>query len=125
MIEPNTGQLPPVPPGDPTRSVRVAHKRKRPRVIAAAVAVVLAGAGSAVGLAASGSSAPSYRLTEATTGSVTESVTATGTIEPTDTANLSFGSSGTVKNRQRRRRRLREGRRSACDDEHHVAECGV
>jgi multidrug efflux pump subunit AcrA (membrane-fusion protein) len=36
-------------------------------------------------------------MVEVTTGSVTESVTASGTLEPDDTADLSFGASGTVK----------------------------
>ena len=74
---------------------------KRRSIAAAAVIVVLAGAGTGIWFATQSSAAgPSITTTNqtesVTTGTITQTVSSTGTIEPASQANLSFAVSGRV-----------------------------
>jgi multidrug efflux pump subunit AcrA (membrane-fusion protein) len=84
--------------------VRWSGKRlltKRRSIVAAVVIVVLAGGGTGIWFATQSSAAgPSITTTNqtesVTTGTITQTVSSTGTIEPASQANLSFGVSGRV-----------------------------
>lgn len=69
--------------------------------LTAAVLVVVAGAGTGIGLWAASSSDPaaaatSYRLVAASVGNVRETVTTTGTVEPADQDSVDFSAAGRV-----------------------------
>lgn len=83
-------------PGDRRRLssvVPVRHRRKA--LVACGIAVLLlVGIGGIY--AASSSAADQYRLASATTGDVTQSITATGSLRPISQASVTFPTSGTV-----------------------------
>jgi multidrug efflux pump subunit AcrA (membrane-fusion protein) len=75
--------------------------RRRPWISAGVAGVVLLGAGGGTWWAMSGSSAadpnaPTTRLVAAALGTVRQSVTSTGTIEPADQDSVQFAASGRV-----------------------------
>lgn len=76
-------------------TVRLPRSRRR-RVAGVSLAVAVLVAAVVAGLELSGSSSPQYRTVPAEFGSVEQSLSLTGTIEPVSQANLNFATSGTV-----------------------------
>jgi membrane fusion protein, macrolide-specific efflux system len=74
--------------------------RRRNIVVTAVVVVVVAGAGIGIWLGTSSSAAPALQITtqtvSATTGTMKQTVSTSGTIAPAQQANLNFGVSGSV-----------------------------
>jgi membrane fusion protein, macrolide-specific efflux system len=78
-------------------STPVPHRpwyRRWPALVGAVV--VLAGAGVLIGVLVSGGSAPDYTASTVATGTVTQTVSATGTLEPATSADANFAVSGDV-----------------------------
>jgi membrane fusion protein, macrolide-specific efflux system len=73
--------------------LRVTRRRV---IITAAVVVVLAGAGIGAWAATRPAPAPAYRLTSVTTGTLRQTLSSTGTIQPAQQENLNFAVSGQV-----------------------------
>jgi macrolide-specific efflux system membrane fusion protein len=69
---------------------------ERKRLLAVVAVVVVAAGGVVAGLKLTGSSGSQYRLTPATLGTVEQTSSLTGTIEPVSQADLNFGTSGMV-----------------------------
>jgi membrane fusion protein, macrolide-specific efflux system len=94
----------PVPPPPQTAPAGRGGSRRRRAVAVVAVAVVLAGAGIGTWLATRGGGAPRStsgfvvvtRTVRVTSGTMSQSVSASGTIQPAQTANLNFAVSGRV-----------------------------
>lgn len=70
--------------------------RRRPKTVVAALVLVLAVAAVGIWLAVRGSTTPPPRLVAAVVGQLDETVTLTGTIEPSQRADLDFTTSGEV-----------------------------
>jgi multidrug efflux pump subunit AcrA (membrane-fusion protein) len=86
--------------GAETTDVPRRSKRRRNVIILAAVVVLAAGAGIGIWLGTSGSPGSGLvtttQIVTATTGTMKQTVSASGTVEPTSEANLTFGVSGKV-----------------------------
>lgn len=84
------------PPTPPRPVVAAPAPRFRRRWVVAAVVAILVAGGVTAGFLLTGSSSPSYEPVTVAFGSVSQSVTATGTLQPVTSANVNFQASGTV-----------------------------